>query len=646
MAKEKGRRKKTKIFLFILRIVLICTGFFAMELACFLLLFLLTSKMFAVDTVSCFATQNALKSQYQLLDLAEYYGSAEVNPVWYQKMYAELVYFKKQDTRSFISIQNRTLLGNKKLFSFQGVNKIMETSYRNAFVSYFADERKQYQMTQRSMPGGFGGSFLLNLRSRKSWEKQAPFSYPHKQNGYFEKGMLNDCYYVIIEVEGNGKHGFLKLEYELNSLHLNRFLYLEAGEIYNESRAMATIASATAVYQPVKLKKESLTFEIEELPDKLTLDMILSGEPNDLIKANWDRSLVKLNEIGVYETSVTFNDTMHYIDVTVQDTIAPKVIKTEYRFFVGEEVSADWLSEYAFSDLSMPIVVRFQDGADSYQITNEDAKDDSMLLSVSATDACGNTIDTEISILLYKNSDLPVWYQYFYDQENEVNKEHVRNNELLRLKKDLLYECSEAEIESAIEGYRKSIRHELDVKIVGDEWYGHELVAFYDSLNSIPEYIIEGYAENDWTFCLTDAELWLDDFSCAGITYYSDYQIDITSLYNNYEDLRATTIHEIGHFYDWMIGFEGRYDAELPSNMESVKSEIDYGDEDLQTWREENKYDYAYEDFVEGGYRIYSLTNPEEFFADSFYFYCMYPDKMRSVYPEIYGNLDQMIQEK
>lgn len=629
------------------RIILTCLGSCATAVLILLVLFTTTKNCFWMSPLSYLMADSDLRIQNRSGRIEGYSGIGTASYPWYLHTEIDQAYLSKNDSRSHNIVISQFGNKEKELFSFTGVNSLTEKCYRNHLICLLSDEEEKYRLVGRSMPGGFGETRLLSLRSEKAWKRQTDSAYPYLENGYFHAGETPEGYEVLMEVGDEISKGFLKLEYVYEEHKLYRFMYLESNEVYDEARAKDTIASVTGVKNEIRFKQDVLILETDDMPAQMGVDLFLEGAPYDLMCISWQTAGLHNTKIGKYVTKLEMNGQEQEYEVIIQDTKAPVPCESDAVFFVGDMIQAEWLAANCFEDFSLPVTVQFTDGSETYQIPDKAFENNEMFLSVQATDSLGNSAEREVCLKLYEYSDLPEWYRFFIDPDDTELQERIRKGELDDIKEEFFGEgrCEdmEASLESAINGYKKGIRCDLQVHLDGPNWYGHELVAFYDAINLLPDSVLEAFAENNWSFELRDTELWLDEMECAGITYYADNEIEITSKFSDYEELRATSLHEIGHFFDWDSAFIVSFDEETEAIRYQIAEKFGYSEAELLEWRlngcGEDPFYYRY---LEGGYRKYSLVYSEEFVADSFYFFCAHPEKMQREYPLIYQKIDEL----
>ncbi len=638
---------------FWLRMLLGYVALSALVFVLLLFLFQLTHKSFFIETFSSLAKQTTFRVIPRSSILPEYNSLAVANLPFDMTTEIELAYYTEEDTYSEQRVTMHTPLGEPQVFCYRGLNKMADYGYRNFLGALFQDEYGNFKLAVRSMPGLFLTQDILKERTKEEWLKQADSKYPYVENGVFYTEETELGYRVFFEVGNETERGFLKVEYDCSERKIYRFLYLETVSLYNQERAQATISSVMIGTQEISFLSEELVLEADDMPEELGIELVLEGAPWDLMQVKWSSYPVKTDKIGTYQTKLTIDGTDYSYPVVVQDTTAPKALDSKYVFFAGDVVEAEWLALYCFTDYSLPVSVTFADGADTYIVSEDATSDNKPDLWVNVTDALGNTAQLNVEFELYEKTDLPEWFLCFLDTEDETLLDIVRRGEMESIKQtyliDNLYlesDDSEAVLKSAIAGYKKAVQNNIDIIQDGDEWYGHELMSFYAALDMLPSEILEAYGEKDWSFRLCDGELKMDDLNCAGITYYHLKEIQITSMFSDYLDLRTTTLHEVGHFADSCERFVSRRDKQIDELRKEVAKELGYTEEELSEWKEAGYPDDPYyRQFRNGGYRKYSLSMPQEFFADSFYFYCAYPDIMEENYPKIYGTLHELFSD-
>lgn len=617
-----------------------------------LFLFIFTRKSFFVDTFSTLAKGSSLRAIQRTSYLPEFDLLAVSEFRFYMSTEIELAYYAEEDTYSEQRLTLYEPLNEPQVFTYRGLNRLANCGYRNFLGALFQDEYGNYRIAIRTIPLFFQTKDKLKLRTKEEWLKQTDSEYPYVENGIFCKEETQNGYRVYYEVGNETEHGFFKVEYDCVNHKMYRFLYLEANSLYNRERAEITISSVDVGTQEIVFLSDELVLEVDDMPDEIGIELFLDGEPWDMMQVNWRTFGVKKDKIGTYDTTLIIDGTEYVYPVVVQDTLAPEPLETDFILFPGDIVESDWIASSCFADYSAPVSVSFADGSDSYTVPEDVGDKNEIGLWVNVTDELGNTSMCEVEFSLYEPGDLPEWFLFFLDAEDETLLESVRKGELEEIKQTYLFQYlyDEAEngdqiLSSAISGYKKVVRNDIEVIQDGEEWYGHELMAFYSALDYLPDEVLTSYGEKDWAFRLRDGELKLGELDCAGITYYHLREIEITSLYADFWDLRATTIHEVGHFADSNEQYVSKRDEQIEEFREEIVVEFGLTEEYLEQWREEGyPSDPFYWQFRNGGYRQYSCSVSEEFFADSFYFYCMYPDIMEAEYPQIYEKMDEIFE--
>lgn len=652
--KENSQQQRMPISrrVFWLRMLL---GYVALSALVFLLLlflFQLTHKSFFIETFSSLAKQTTFRVMPRSSILPEYNSLVVAMLPFDMTTEIELACYVEEDTYSEQRVTMHKPLGEPQVFCYRGLNKMADYGYRNFLGALFQDEHGNFKLAVRTMPGLFLTQDKLKERTKEDWLKQADSKYPYVENGVFFTEETELGYRVFFEVGNESERGFLKVEYDCSGRKIYRFLYLEALSLYNQERAQETISSVMIGTQEISFLSEELVLEVDDMPEDIGIELFLEGAPWDLMQVRWSSYPVKTDKIGTYQTDITIDDVTQTYQVVVQDTLAPEPLDTDCILFVGDFLEADWVASNCFSDYSAPVSVTFTDGSDIYTIPEDAGDKNEIGLWVNVTDSLGNTSMCEVEFKLYEQSDLPEWLLFFLDTEDETLLESVRKGELEEIKQtylfDYLYDendIGEEVLNSAISGYKKVVRNDIEVIQDGEAWYGHELMAFYSAMDYLPEEVLTAYGDKDWAFRLTDGELKLGELECAGVTYYHLREIQITSLYSDFHDLRATTIHETGHFADSNERYVSNRDEQLEDFREAIAMEFGLTEEYLAQWEDEGyPYDPYYWEFRNGGYRQYSFSKPEEFFADSFYFYCMFPDIMEAEYPQIYEKMEELFE--
>ncbi len=642
------RNTKIKIVSNMARMIGTCLLAFLSGLLIFVAGYGVSFRYFWLDELSSLEEASLTTVEQYKSKVEGYSAIEELTFPSYMDMQAGRAFLSDADTRSDCLVKMKWFHILEQSLSFRGVNRLTQLAHRNGFVCYFSDEFHSYRMAIKSVPYFFTSVSGLEKREPQDWVKKADPAYPYKDGGYFLQEETTYGYQVVFEVSNEKAAGFMKLEYDMESHMHNRVLYMENKEIYNYDRALETILSVTGNYHPVTTREEKLILEADALPENIGIETVLEGHPYELMKCKWKHSDVYIDKIGVYESTLVINGRELPFSVVVQDTLAPTVCENEYIFFEGDYVEAKWLEQNCFEDVSLPVKVSLQNGEEKYLVDKKAVQDGVLQIPLTVEDAKGNRTVCCVNLHVYDNEDLPEWYRFFMDMEDETLLKRVRMGELEELKEEYLdvgEDYLEEMLSDAVSGYKKAIRKDLDIQIEGKNWYGYEMMEFYAGIDSLPDSILDSYVVNNWKVSLKDEILYLGEMECAGITYYIDNEIVITSYYDVPYSFRATIVHEMGHFADWKLAFLPRDDEELEEYMADVRADMGLTEEQVQKWREEGcDYDSYYSEYMSGGYRNYSVIYTEEFFADSFYFYCVYPEKMKSLYPYVYQRMEELFE--
>lgn len=120
---------------------------------------------------------------------------------------------------------------------------------------------------------------------------------------------------------------------------------------------------------------------------------------------------------------------------------------------------------------------------------------------------------------------------------------------------------------------------------------------FLLELRKLPEQILDAFNAAGWTYCIDfDYMGGLSkklNMSCIGATNYSQKTIYISEA--------SATLHEFGHFLDWMLGFPAEH-------------------EQLYLAEAQNS-----------GLRDYAKTNAREYFADCFAYWVKYAENANAI---------------
>lgn len=639
----KTGKKKRKLTIWA-RMIGTCLLAFASGLFLFVFLYLFSQKYFWIDFLEQWNYASASTVINIQSSLEEYSVLEEVSFPEMMRLEIGRAVYRDMNTRGNHLLVMKNLAGKETRYSFSGVNKLTQSAHRNGEVLILSDDFQSYHLAIKTIPSFYPDIALLELRKKNQWIRKADPEFPYKEEGFFVQEVTESGYQVVFEVEGESDKGFLKLEYDLQSNRLNRFLYLENKAVYSEIRAKETIYSATGSV-PALTQKEELTLELDRMPETMDITMVLDGHPFELMQFVWKKSNVR-NKLGIYETEIVMNGESVSCKVSVCDTLAPQFRKNEYIFFEGDQIDTAWLAKNCFEDVSLPVSVSFVDSKQEETITPEAVSEGICKVLVCVTDAEGNSAEIEVPLTVYDNKDLPEWFRFFMDYDDEALLQRIRKGELESIKSEYFNTYMDGHwddmYEEAVAGYKTAVRKNLDIRIEGEEWYGYRLMEVYAGINDIPEFLLDSYIEDEWQINLYDGELLLGDMECAGITHYFDQKIEMTSYYDKPYSFRATMLHEFGHYVDWYYDFDIRSDEELSDYLEWKRDDFGLTREEVEQWYLEGCTDDPY-GFEHGDYRHYSVVYVEEFFADSFFFYCAYPEKLSKEYPHIYAKVEEII---
>lgn len=608
-------------------------------------IYFLTQKYFFLDLCEQWMYASSSKVLSVESPLEEYSVLEEISFPEIMQLKAGRAVYKDMNTRGNHLLVMKMHSGKEVRYSFSGVNKLVSYAHRNGEGLVLTDEFQSYRMAIKDAPCLYPNVAWLERRTQKQWITKADPAFPYKENGYFSQEETQDGYRVILEVEGESDTGFLKLEYNLATNRLHRFLYLENKAVYSPERAKETILSATASVSAT-MQKEDVCLELDCMPTELDITMVLDGHPYEMMQAEWKNSNVKAKE-GIYETEVLLNGEIFTHQVTVGDSVAPQYLPNEYIFFEGDRIDTNWLAENCFEDVSLPIYVSYADSNQEEIITADDAAKGVCNVMVCVTDAKGNCDELNVALTVYDNKDLPEWFRFFMDYDDKELLQRIRKGELEEVKNEYFGTYMENHwddmYDEAVAGYKTAVRKGLDIHLEGEAWYGYPLMEVYAGINDIPTDLLDSYIENGWQINLYDGELLLGEMECAGITYYGEQKIDMTSYYVKPYSYRATFLHEFGHYVDWHYDFEIRSDEEFKEYMDAKRTDFGLTKEELEQWYSEGCIGDLYQ-FEYGDYRHYSVVFVEEFFADSFFFYCAYPEKLENEYPDVYNKIEDLLE--
>ncbi len=522
--------------------------------------------------------------------------------------------------------------------------------------TYLSEDDKMLTFTDEN------ADFLLRISAKKSggirkdnpgnkqknwWLRQIKGDFTYPENGYFAVESAKTLCTAVIEVASERYSGFYKLEYHLDADVTFVFLYLEEISIYDKARAKGTIESMNALEEELRLKRDECRIEIDAEDKRLFKEDVLQGSFFDIASCVWENDSVNTEICATADTRILFGQEEMDLPVIVQDTVAPRAVEKERLLFEGDVPDAEWFEGMnCLTDASGPVKVNSVKLKES--VLTPDANE-TLLYEVEAEDSAGNVANCEFSFKVVSYGDLPIWFA-FLDQTDETVMERVRNGELKELEEEYFansyYSSDSLDLKAAESGYKKAVCHHIDVEVESEEWYGAALAAFYEGLDTLPENMLQEYGEQNWGFYLCDEPLILDELECAGITHYSEELIEITlNCMYGYRDILSTTMHEAGHFIDWNLGFESVGNDVLMEQMKNVCLLEEYGmDPERMNDYYDEEQDVLYHNYTEGGYRYYSFTSSSEFFADSVYYYCEFPEEMQRECPEIYTYIKECLE--
>lgn len=140
--------------------------------------------------------------------------------------------------------------------------------------------------------------------------------------------------------------------------------------------------------------------------------------------------------------------------------------------------------------------------------------------------------------------------------------------------------------------------------------------AYLVELQKIPEPVLSAFADTGWTYSI-DFE-YLHEFSkrkgmaCIGVASYSSKEIHVSEA--------SATIHEFGHFLDWLLDFPPQHDALYEAEAQASASIL----------------------------RDYAATSSREYFADYFAYWVKNwentekMEELRSATPETYAYFEAL----
>ena len=300
------------------------------------------------------------------------------------------------------------------------------------------------------------------------------------------------------------------------------------------------------------------------------------------------------------------------------------------------------LSEYVMDikDISKPLEIYIKDISDDFVVT-EDLCDEEGYISftVCVKDKAGNITEKNTKYLFIPNNDENTWMRkigvdpgmYWDDislsfgtwelMEGE-HIGHISLEEIIEMK-DELYNWEVAKKGLAIaESGIVDIRYESEFANTKD---------FYAGLFYVPENVLQEYDRRGWYLKIIDDEIdnHITGEGAAGSTSYSDKRI----IYTTATYQAATTIpHEFGHFVDYILGRKSE-----SASFQKIYNERKDSSEIAKKKNAWNRYD------ADGIYSGYSYANEHEFFADSFEVCLTNPEKMQTIYPEIYEYIMECI---
>ncbi len=143
------------------------------------------------------------------------------------------------------------------------------------------------------------------------------------------------------------------------------------------------------------------------------------------------------------------------------------------------------------------------------------------------------------------------------------------------------------------------------------------------SLLVLPRWIRLGFQDSQWSISVVDYDIATEDYEgkfmagdVLGSTEYKERRIKIL---NDYKAAVNAPIHEMGHWFDWYIGFP------------SINSE-DY----LQIYEQE-------EQLYKDTFGPTCSWDEHEFFAEGFWCYWRSPEALKKACPEFYSYLTDQL---
>jgi len=594
--------------------------------------------------------------EYQSLE--EYSGSGQRSTDNYIQDEIYQIFYKENNMVSslgeFYMVPNAPIL-----VEWTGISSLGEKIGRFGSLIMISDAEEEHQLYARVMPGGFLGKEFTDSFSKMRWTSMADPIIPYKKDGYFHHSSTDELTEVVFEVQNLKEHGYVKIILDYDKHLMYRFLYVENQDVYSNNRALKTAESLKCPEEAIRMLAEETVIEMDDGVTKLCLEDYMEGCPYFLAKCEWNTYQVDLDVPGTYELDITCGDREFIHQVTVQDTKAPTLKKTsDMKLFYGDIISTELLMGLCeVKDASEPVEFKILSAKDEITVSDALMANGKASIPVIVTDAQGNSLETELVFDVITNGDMPEWYQFFYAEAPEEEaawiREYIRSgvseDELIMnlFYYDSLEEAKQV-LAEAVKGYKNAYYCGLldNIDIEDAAWYGEELVGFYAGLGLMPEEVLRKYDSLQWTVRLCEDKLYLGDMECAGITYYGEKTIHITSDCGGTEWQRTTTIHEFGHFVDSAF-YNYRSDGKVMTDAKNKAMESYHITEEfMDEWRSTvNNYDKLYYEYEDGGYRYYSFSQPAEFFADSFYFYCAHKEELKERFPDVYWEMQRIIYE-
>lgn len=247
------------------------------------------------------------------------------------------------------------------------------------------------------------------------------------------------------------------------------------------------------------------------------------------------------------------------------------------------------------------------------------------------------------------NLNLPLYfYQVMADIPEDFVKLYAKNDWEIPVSEDegrsyveALHYMDEEIYEKARNGYNKLQKHKIKVKYL-DVWQPPELIMFYAGIDCLPEYVLKDYVKQGWKLILSDANLkkkYDTEIEAAGVTVYGEKLIEVVSC-DDLSYIDNTVIHEMGHYVDFS-DWENTWKcySEDESRFKSLYRRIEKKEQGGKEWQADSED--LLRELTSLYYDPYSFTAEGEFFADSYFFYVLYPEELKAKYPEVYAYIDE-----